>query len=111
MKFIKTIETLLEKAQEKGTAQINGRMSHWGGAKGELEEKYKIHITRRNISIKIREAIKMDREKLKKELESIERVFARHRDLSDMFRLEKSYKKELEKRYWELRKLLGYVKQ
>lgn len=49
MKFIKTIEVLLEKAKEKGTAQINGRMSHWGGAKGDLEEKYKIHITRKNI--------------------------------------------------------------
>lgn len=58
MKFIKTIETLLEKAQEKGTAQINGRMSHWGGAKGELEQKYKIHITRRNI-VKIYSFMKM----------------------------------------------------
>lgn len=53
----------------------------------------------------------MNREELKKELESIEKVFSRHRDLSDMFRLEKSYKEELDKRYWELRKLLGYVKQ
>lgn len=44
MKFIKTIENLLQKAEEKGTAQINGRMSLWGGAKGDLEEKYAIEI-------------------------------------------------------------------
>lgn len=51
----------------------------------------------------------MDREILKKELENIEEMFSRHRDLSDMFKLEKSYKEELNKRCWELRKLLGYT--
>ncbi|XWX32569.1 hypothetical protein LCFBJUUZ_CDS0110 [Staphylococcus phage PG-2021_76] len=49
MKFIKTIENLLTKAEQKGSAKINGRMSYGWGAKGDLEEKYKIHITRRNI--------------------------------------------------------------
>ena len=49
MKFIKTIENLLERAERKGTAHINGRMSYAWGEKGDLEEKYKIHITRRNI--------------------------------------------------------------
>lgn len=44
MKFIKTIETLLEKAQEKGEAKINGRMALGWGMLGDLEEKYSIEI-------------------------------------------------------------------
>ncbi|UXU70146.1 hypothetical protein [Mammaliicoccus sciuri] len=44
-----------------------------------------------------------------KELENIEEMFNRHRDLSDMFKLEKSNKEELNKRSWELRKLLGHT--
>ena len=43
MKFIKTIETLLTKAQEKGEAKINGRYFD-GYGKGEIEEKYAIEI-------------------------------------------------------------------
>ena len=40
----KTLEKLLERAQLKGEAILNGRMSYWGGGKGELEEKYAISI-------------------------------------------------------------------
>lgn len=44
MKYIKTIETLLIKAQEKGEANINGRMNMGWGMVGDLEEKYSIEI-------------------------------------------------------------------
>ena len=44
MKFIKTIETLLNKAEEKGQAKINGRMSYGTGMIGDPEEKYAIEI-------------------------------------------------------------------
>lgn len=44
MKFIKTIENLLERAEQKGQAILNGRMTYGWGAKGELEEKYAIEI-------------------------------------------------------------------
>lgn len=45
MKFIKTIETLYQKAQETGFARINGRMSFgYGGLVGDIEEKYAIKI-------------------------------------------------------------------
>lgn len=45
MKFIKTIETLLERAERKGTARINGRMHHSGGYLGDLEEKYCVTVS------------------------------------------------------------------
>lgn len=44
MKFIKTIEGLLNKAQDKGEAILNGRMSLGWGMIGDLEEKYAIEI-------------------------------------------------------------------
>lgn len=59
MKHIQTIENLYEKAQERyeksersheheggriGEAILNGRMSHYFGHKGELEEKYSVTI-------------------------------------------------------------------
>lgn len=44
MKYIKTIEKLLIKAQEKGEAKINGRMVLGWGMSGGLEEKYAIEI-------------------------------------------------------------------
>ena len=44
MKFIKTIENLLEKAENKGEAILNGRMSLGWGMVGSLEEKYAIEI-------------------------------------------------------------------
>ena len=59
MKHIQTIENLYEKAQERyekserlyeheggriGEAVLNGRMSHYFGHKGELEEKYSVTI-------------------------------------------------------------------
>lgn len=44
MKFIKTIENLLEKAENKGEAILNGRMSLGWGMIGDLEEKYAIEI-------------------------------------------------------------------
>lgn len=44
MKFIKTIENLLEKAENKGEAILNGRMSMGWGMSGGLEEKYAIEI-------------------------------------------------------------------
>ena len=44
MKYIKTIENLLEKADNKGHAILNGRMSLGWGMIGELEEKYAIEI-------------------------------------------------------------------
>lgn len=44
MKFIKTIENLLIKAESKGQAKINGRKSDAWGVYGELEEKYAIEI-------------------------------------------------------------------
>lgn len=44
MKFIKTIENLLEKAENKGEAILNGRMSLGWGMSGGLEEKYAIEI-------------------------------------------------------------------
>ncbi|THA39261.1 hypothetical protein E5428_10250 [Histophilus somni] len=43
MKFIKTIENLLEKAENKGQAILNGRY-YDGYRNGELEEKYAIEI-------------------------------------------------------------------
>lgn len=43
MKFIKTIEGLLNKAEQKGFARINGRYNDGYGL-GELEEKYAIEI-------------------------------------------------------------------
>lgn len=43
MKFIKTIEGLLSKAEQKGEAILNGRYFD-GYSKGELEEKYAIEI-------------------------------------------------------------------
>ena len=43
MKFIKTIETLLNKAENKGQAILNGRYFDWY-SKGELKEKYAIEI-------------------------------------------------------------------
>lgn len=43
MKFIKTIDTLLAKAEQKGFARINGRYNDGYGL-GELEEKYSIKI-------------------------------------------------------------------
>ena len=43
MKFIKTIENLLEKAENKGQAILNGRYFDGYGL-GELEEKYAIEI-------------------------------------------------------------------
>ena len=43
MKFIKTIEGLLNKAEQKGEAKINGRYNDGYGL-GELEEKYAIEI-------------------------------------------------------------------
>lgn len=43
MKFIKTIENLLEKAENKGQAILNGRYFD-GYRNGELEEKYAIEI-------------------------------------------------------------------
>lgn len=43
MKFIKTIEGLLNKAEQKGQAILNGRYFD-GYSKGELEEKYAIEI-------------------------------------------------------------------
>lgn len=43
MKFIKTIEGLLNKAEQKGEAILNGRYFD-GYSKGELEEKYAIEI-------------------------------------------------------------------
>ena len=44
MKFIKTIENLLEKAENKGQAILNGRYRDWNGYVGDLEEKYAIEI-------------------------------------------------------------------
>lgn len=44
MKFIKTIENLLEKAENKGAAILNGRMNYGWGMVGDLEEKYAIEI-------------------------------------------------------------------
>lgn len=44
MKFIKTIETLLNKAENKGQAILNGRYRDWNGYVGEIEEKYAIEI-------------------------------------------------------------------
>lgn len=44
MKFIKTIENLLNKAESKGEAILNGRMSLGWGMIGDLEEKYAIEI-------------------------------------------------------------------
>ncbi|VEV89147.1 TreP [Staphylococcus phage Stab22] len=44
MKFIKTIENLLEKAENKGEAILNGRMNMGWGMVGALEEKYAIEI-------------------------------------------------------------------
>lgn len=49
MKYIKTIEILLIKAQEKGEAKINGRMNKGRGMVGELEEKYAIEIFRNKL--------------------------------------------------------------
>ena len=43
MKFIKTIEGVLNKAEQKGEAKINGRYNDGYGL-GELEEKYAIEI-------------------------------------------------------------------
>ena len=43
MKFIKTIDNLLAKAEEKGFARINGRYND-GYGPGKLEEKYSIKI-------------------------------------------------------------------
>ena len=43
MKFIKTNEGLLNKAEQKGEAKINGRYNDGYGL-GELEEKYAIEI-------------------------------------------------------------------
>ena len=43
MKFIKTIENLLNKAESKGEARINGRYNDGYGL-GKLEEKYSIKI-------------------------------------------------------------------
>lgn len=44
MKYIKTIEGLLNKAEQKGQAKINGRMNMGWGMIGDLEEKYAIEI-------------------------------------------------------------------
>lgn len=41
---MKTLENLIEKAQIKGEATLNGRKSFWYGEKGDLEEKYAIVI-------------------------------------------------------------------
>lgn len=49
MKYIKTIEKLLIKAQEKGEASLNGRMSLGWGMVGNLEEKYAIEIFRNKL--------------------------------------------------------------
>jgi len=43
MKFIKTIETLYERATRKGQATLNGRMNYYGYV-SELQEKYAIEI-------------------------------------------------------------------
>ena len=43
MKYIKTIENLLEKAENKGKAILNGRYRDYGYV-GDLEEKYAIEI-------------------------------------------------------------------
>ena len=44
MKFIKTIENLLEKAENKGQAILNGRMVLGWGNFSDLQEKYAIEI-------------------------------------------------------------------
>lgn len=44
MKFIKTIETLLQKAENKGQAILNGRMALGWGHFSDLQEKYAIEI-------------------------------------------------------------------
>lgn len=45
-KVIKTIVDLVQKAQERedGFAEINGRMTYWGGGKGDLRQKYAVQI-------------------------------------------------------------------
>ena len=51
-KYIKTIETLYNKAQEKGEAILNGRI--WDTdyqALGELQEKYKITINKNTVCL------------------------------------------------------------
>lgn len=44
MKYISTIEKLLNKAENKGEAILNGRMNLGWGMVGDLEEKYAIEI-------------------------------------------------------------------
>lgn len=53
MKYIKTIKDLFEKASERedGTANINGRISYYGGAQGDLQSKYKITFTKDHVSL------------------------------------------------------------
>lgn len=51
MKFIKTIDNLLAKAQEKGFARINGRYNDGYGL-GHLEEKYSIEIEGDSLTMK-----------------------------------------------------------
>lgn len=40
----KLLENLIHKAEEKGFARVNGRMSHGYGYVGDLEEKYAVEI-------------------------------------------------------------------
>lgn len=44
MKFIKTIETLLNKAENKGQAKINGRMSYGTGMIGTLKKNMQLRL-------------------------------------------------------------------
>jgi len=53
MKYVKIIKDLFEKASERedGTANINGRISYYGGGQGDLESKYKIAFTKDHVSL------------------------------------------------------------
>lgn len=53
MKYVKIIKDLFEKASERedGTANINGRMRYYGGARGDLESKYRIAFTKDHVSL------------------------------------------------------------
>lgn len=48
----KTLERLVEKAEVKGFAKLNGRMTEWGGYSGPLEEKYSIKIKNNLVTLK-----------------------------------------------------------
>jgi len=68
MKFIKTIETLLERAERKGFARVNGRITEYYGFgntwQSELQEKYSVTVEGNIVTLTHwgTETLKADRE-------------------------------------------------